>query len=124
MLQRKDKFLPVGHDKGQAQIGKDQPTFRQTVNLLTKCVAEHLPCQVKLEKKQFFCRYLTNFETKVIGIDSLVWQDVIKSVMQIRPMWMDCPPCVPGVETSHFIIDLDNADAEVSQFFGRFASTV
>jgi len=81
---RKDKFLPVGHDKGQAQIGKDAPTFRQTVNLLTKCVAEHLPCQ-----------------------------DVIKSVMQIRPMWMDCPPCVPGVETSHFIIDLDNADAEV-----------
>jgi len=33
--------------------------------------------------------------------------------MQIRPMWMDCPPCVPGVETSHFIIDLDNAEAEV-----------
>ena len=70
-------------------------------------------------KTQCFNRYLTNFETQVIGIYSLLWQDVIKSVMQIRPMWMDCPPCVPGVETSHFIIDLDNADAEVSRFFGE-----
>ena len=75
-------------------------------------------------KTQCFYRYLTNFETNVIGIYSLVWQDVIKSVMQIRPMWMDCPPCVRGVETSHFIIDLDNAEAEVSRFFGRFGSSM